>query len=92
MNLTTASGQSFMFFVEAKAATNATSFIKLTVAAAAGYDCFQSVKLYALSGSSSVLLSLKKFILSLMVVLSPGCGGFLHGCNKKAKALACLHE
>jgi hypothetical protein len=52
-----------MFFVEAKAATNATSFIKLIVAAAAGYDCSIPVKFFELSGSSSVLLLLIKFIL-----------------------------
>jgi len=54
---------SFMFFVEAKAATNATSFIKLIVAAAAGYDCFLPVKFFVLRVLLSVFLLLKKFIL-----------------------------
>ena len=35
-------GQSFMFFAEAKAATKVSCFIMLTVAAAAGYDHFDT--------------------------------------------------
>lgn len=41
-NLNATHGQSFMFFAEAKAATKVSCFIRLTVAAAAGYDHFDT--------------------------------------------------
>ena len=65
------------------------NFIKLTVAAAAGYDCFQPVKLYVLSGSFSVFMSLKKIYSVADFCSVAGVRWLPARLQQKAKALAC---